>query len=63
VAVTIRPREGGVYELAPFPFAADRAEFAFAGRFIAPRQDGQGGWPAVFRETPTEWERFRLVAG
>jgi hypothetical protein len=62
-AVTIRPGAGSVYELSPFPFAADGAEFAFAGRFIAPRQGGQGGWPAVLRETPTEWESFRLVAG
>jgi hypothetical protein len=62
-AITIRPREPGVYELSPYPFAADGAEFAFAGRPIAPRQDKtNGGWPAVLKETPTRWERFRLVA-
>jgi Protein of unknown function (DUF3891) len=62
-AITIRPRAEGVYELSPYPFAADGAEFAFAGRYINPRQHEQGGWSAVLRKTPTEWERFRLVAG
>ena len=62
-AVTIRPRAAGVYELSPYPFAADGCEFAFAGRAIAPRRhEARGGWPTVLKETPTEWERFRLVA-
>jgi hypothetical protein len=61
--VTIRPREPGVYELSPYPFAANMAEFAFAGRRIEPGQrEKKGGWPAVLTETPTEWERFRFVA-
>jgi hypothetical protein len=61
--VIIRPRAPGVYELSPYPFAADGAEFAFAGRPIAPQQHrNNGGWPAVLNETPTRWERFRLVA-
>jgi len=64
VAVTIKPRETGVYELSPFPFASNGAEFAFAGRRLSPRQnEGNGGWPEVLRRTPTEWERFRLVPG
>jgi hypothetical protein len=63
VAITIEPQEDGVYRLAPFPFAADGAEFAYAGRRIAPHQhERAGGWPAVLRQAPTVWERFRLVA-
>jgi Protein of unknown function (DUF3891) len=62
-SITIRPRGSGVYEMSPYPFAANRAEFAFAGRFIEPRQrQANGGWSAVLRETPTVWENFRLVA-
>jgi hypothetical protein len=63
VTVTIRPRADGVYELAPFPFAADNAEFAFAGRPITPGQrQSDGGWSSVLPTIPTQWERFRLVA-
>lgn len=63
VEVTIRPREAGVYTLSPFPFACEGAEFAFSGRRIRPRErDATGGWPQLFKHTPTEWERFRLVA-
>src|SRR6516165_5643824 len=62
-SVTIRPREPGVYALSPFPFAADGAEFAFAGRLIEPGQhEAPGGWPSVLRHAPTRWENFRLVA-
>jgi hypothetical protein len=62
-SVTVRPREPGVYELSPYPFAATGAEFAFAGRPVEPRlHETNGGWPAVLRATPTQWERFRLVA-
>jgi hypothetical protein len=62
VAVTIRPLEAGVYELTPFPFAPDSAEFAFAGRPISPRaQVSNGGWTDVLKRAPTQWERFRLV--
>jgi Protein of unknown function (DUF3891) len=61
-SITICPREPGVYEMSPFPFAANFAEFAFAGRFIEPRQ-GNASWSSVLRETPTTWESFRLVAG
>jgi hypothetical protein len=63
VAVIIRPRGDGVYALAPFPFAASGAEFAFAGRMISPGQhETGGGWPAALRAAPTRWERFTLVA-
>jgi hypothetical protein len=63
-AVTVRPRAPGVYEAAPYPFAADAAEFAFAGRPIAPGQcDASGSWAAALAASPTVWERFRLVAG
>ena len=62
-SVTLRPREPGVYEMAPYPFAANAAEFAFAGRFIEPRQHQcKNGWSSILRKTPTSWERFRLVA-
>ncbi len=62
VTVTIRPHASGVYALSPFPFAPDAAEFAFAGRRVTPREkETNGGWPAVLKRTPTEWERFRLV--
>jgi hypothetical protein len=61
-AVTIRPREAGVYALSPFPFAPDNAEFAFAGRPVEPRRQAKnGGWTDVLKRTPTQWERFRLV--
>lgn len=64
VTVVIRPRGSGVYALSPYPLAANRGEFAFAGRRILPRQhEKHGGWPAVLKETPTEWECFRLEAG
>lgn len=60
--VTIRPRSSGVYEVSPYPFAASAAEFAFAGRLIEPGQYQKGGgWPSVLRQSPTQWERFRLV--
>jgi hypothetical protein len=63
VRVTIRPREPGVYEVSPYPFAANGAEFSYAGRLIEPHQHQKGsGWPSVLRITPTQWESFRLVA-
>jgi Protein of unknown function (DUF3891) len=63
VNVTIRPRQAGIYEVSPYPFAANAAEFAFAGRPIEPRQHQDGaGWPSVLRGAPTQWESFRLVA-
>jgi hypothetical protein len=63
VAVTVRPRERGVYEVSPYPFAANSAEFAFAGRLIEPGQHNvTGGWASVLRSSPTRWESFRLVA-
>jgi len=63
VNVTIRPRQPGIYEVSPYPFAANAAEFAFAGRPIEPRQHQDGaGWPSVLRGAPAQWESFRLVA-
>src|SRR5712691_9978085 len=63
VAVTVRPREPGVYEASPYPFAAIGAEFAFAGRLVEPRRHQKaGGWSSVLRELPTRWESFRFVA-
>jgi hypothetical protein len=62
--VTITPREVGVYALSPFPFAAENAQFAFAGRYIRPGQHKHdGGWPKVLRQSPTVFELFRFVAG
>jgi Protein of unknown function (DUF3891) len=63
VTVTVRPRGSDVYELSPYPFAAQAAEYAFAGRAIAPGQHkSSGGWPSALAKAPTVWERFRLVA-
>ncbi len=60
--ITIRPRDPGVYQLSPFPFAADSAEYAFAGRRIEPGQhEPAGRWSNVLAKAPTVWERFRLV--
>jgi Protein of unknown function (DUF3891) len=61
--ITVTPRGDGFYALSPFPFAAEAAEFAFAGRHIAPRQGAAAGrsWTEVLRRAPTVWERFRLV--
>jgi hypothetical protein len=62
VAVTITPREAGVYTLSPFPFAPTDAEFAFAGRRVAPHREATNGhWTEALKKAPTEWERFRLV--
>jgi hypothetical protein len=49
--------------VSPYPFAANAAEFAFAGRLIEPGQHQHGaGWPSVLRGAATQWESFRLVA-
>ena len=62
--MTITPSGDGVYALSPFPFAAEGAEFAFPGRPIEPRQhERDGGWATALAKTPSEWERFKLVAG
>jgi hypothetical protein len=61
--VTIEPRGNGFYALSPYPFAANWAEFGYAGRRLAPRpSDAIGSWQRALKETPTEWETFRLVA-
>jgi hypothetical protein len=61
--VTVRPRGPGVYELAPYPFAAPSAEYAYAGRPVEPGQhERNGGWSRVLAKAPTVWERFCLVA-
>jgi hypothetical protein len=57
----VRPHEKGVYELPPYPFAANSAEFA-AGRRIEPGQHDKGGMEAGAGESPTRWESFRLIA-
>jgi hypothetical protein len=63
-AVAIEPRAAGVYALSPYPFAANDAEFAYAGRRIVPRTDASNGdWRKVLRQAPTEWEHFRLIRG
>jgi uncharacterized protein DUF3891 len=62
VSITIRPRAANIYELSPYPFAAQSAEFGYAGRHIRPGQQRSGGWSSVLRETATQWETFRLVA-
>src|SRR5262249_40065696 len=64
VTVAIRPQSPGIYALSPFPFAAEGAEFAFAGRSLSPGQhEREGGWGGLLARTPTEWETFQLVAG
>jgi hypothetical protein len=63
VTITIRPKQPGLYELSPYPFASEGPEFAYAGRHVSPGQhEKQGGWPNVLHKAPTVWERFRLVA-
>ena len=60
--VTIQPREDRVYALSPYPFAPSGAEFAFAGRRVRPHaHKADGRWREVLKQTPTEWEFFRLV--
>jgi len=64
VTVTIRPQGANVYALSPFPFAASGAEYGFGGRRVAPGHNKTaGGWAAALKQSPTEWECFRLVAG
>ncbi len=62
VSITIRPRGANIYELSPYPFAAQSAEFAYAGRHIRPGQQRNGAWSSALREAATQWETFRLVA-
>src|SRR5262249_41021861 len=63
VDITVTPRKEGVYELSPFPFAANSAEFAFAGRLIGADKNRNGGsWTQTLKQAPTRWESFRLVA-
>jgi hypothetical protein len=60
--ITVRPHDHGVYEVSPYPFAANSAEYAFAGRAISPRQhEKNGGWSSVLAAAPTMWECFRLI--
>jgi hypothetical protein len=60
--ITVRPHDHGVYEVSPYPFAANSAEYAFAGRAISPRQhEKNGGWSRVLAAAPTVWECFRLI--
>ena len=64
VNVTITPRGGSVYALAPYPLVADGIELAFPSRPISPSQhEREGGWAKTLRETPPTWETIRLVAG
>ena len=65
VSVSIRPISPGIYSLSPFPFSAEEAAFAYAGRLIEPgQQDGSGSWSATLaKATTTVWESVRLVAG
>ena len=64
VSVMIRPVKDKVYSLAPFPFAADGAEYGCGGRLVDKRSgERPGGWPAALKHSPTTWEFFRLVAG
>jgi Protein of unknown function (DUF3891) len=63
VTITVRPAGDGVYSLSPYPFAAEGASFAYAGRPIAPGQQDRGGrWTGALAAAPTVWETFRLVA-
>ena len=63
VTITVRPAGDGVYSLSPYPFAAEGASFAYAGRPISPgRQDRDGRWTGALAAAPTVWETFRLVA-
>jgi hypothetical protein len=62
VTITVRPRGADVYELSPYPFAAQSGEYGFAGRDIAPGQhEKDGGWSRVLAQAPTVWQVFRLV--
>jgi hypothetical protein len=37
--ISVRPLGDGVYNVAPFPFAVDGAEFSFEGRYVTPDRD------------------------
>jgi hypothetical protein len=64
VTITVHSRGKGFYELSPYPFAAQSAEFAYGGRHIqAGQEKNSGGWPAILAKSPTVWESFRLIAG
>jgi Protein of unknown function (DUF3891) len=64
VTVTVRPVQEGAYALSPYPFAAEGAEFAYAGRRISAGEGGgRGGWDTALRRAATVWETVRLLAG
>ena len=60
VTVTVVERPGAVYELDPYPFAADGLELATEGRYLSPQPPGTdlGG---VLAATPVDTQPVRLV--
>jgi hypothetical protein len=62
VSVELRPKGGGTYALAPFPFAKDGTEISFRGRYLAPQPEG-ADMVAALRAIAEETQTIRLVAG
>jgi hypothetical protein len=63
LSVTIRPVAANVYSLSPYPFAVDKAEFSFSGRYIEPAPNaGEADWARILAAKATEWQHIRLVA-
>lgn len=61
VDVTVTPVGGGVYRISPWPFAGDRLEVEFAGRYMDPVAGRESAPEAA--GLPVETQSVTLVAG
>src|SRR5438067_2696013 len=50
--ISVRPVKPGVYEVSPYPFEEDGAEFSFSGRYVTPMQ---GDFAAMLHSIPKTW--------
>ncbi len=60
VTIALTPRDATTYALDPYPFADDRLEVSFAGRYMAPRRDAANVDLGGIDE---EWQTVALIAG
>ncbi|MGI9608501.1 MAG: DUF3891 family protein [Acidimicrobiales bacterium] len=61
VTITLAERDGGVYALDPYPFAADDLELHTDGRYLTPQPENTD-LGAVLAETEVSAQHVRLVA-
>ena len=60
VTISVTERPGAVYEVDPYPFAADGLEVGTEGRYLAPQPPGTDLGP-VLAATPVDTQTVRLV--